>query len=48
MGKRVVRYEAAQIINEEISKANEWESQIKDDETTERTFWGISSLLKMR
>ena len=47
-GKRVVRYEAAQIINEEISKANEWESEIKDDETTERTFWGISSLLKMR
>lgn len=45
-GKRVVRYEAAQIIKEEISKANGWESEIKDDETTERTFWGYIVTLK--
>ena len=45
-GKRVVRYEAAQIIKEEISKANGWESEIKDDETTERTFCGYIVTLK--
>ena len=45
-GKRVVRYEDAQTIKEEISKANGWESEFKDDETTERTFWGYIVTLK--
>ena len=45
-GKRIVRYEAAQTIQEEISKANGWEKNYKDDETTERTFWGYIVTLK--
>ena len=45
-GRRVVRYEDAQTIKEEISKANGWESEFKDDETTERTFWGYIVTLK--
>lgn len=45
-GKRILNYETAHTIQEEISKANGWESDFKDDETTERTFWGYIVTIK--
>lgn len=45
-GKRIANYETAHTIQEEISKANGWESNFKDDETTERTFWGYIVTIK--
>lgn len=45
-GKRVVWYHKAQTIQEEIPCADGWESDKKDDETTERTFWGYIVELK--
>jgi hypothetical protein len=39
-GKREVGYHRAQVIHTEIQKADGWESNLKDDETTDRTFWG--------
>lgn len=40
VGTREVWYHRAQVIQTEIQKADGWESDIKDDETTDRTFWG--------
>ena len=45
-GKREVWYESAGVIHEEVQKADGWESELKDDETTERTFWGYIVTLK--
>lgn len=45
-GKKNADYGTAQTIHEEISKANGWESELKDDETTERTFWGYIVTIK--
>ena len=39
-GTREVWYHRAQVIHTEIQKADGWESNLKDDETTDRTFWG--------
>lgn len=39
-GTREVWYHRAQVIQTEIQKADGWESNLKDDETTDRTFWG--------
>lgn len=46
IGKREVWYESAGVIHEEVQKADGWESELKDDETTERTFWGYIVTLK--
>lgn len=45
-GKWVVWYHKAHTIQEEISHADGWESDKKDDDTTERTFWGYIVELK--
>ena len=39
-GQREVWYERAKTIQEEIQHANGWESDLKDDDETDRTFWG--------
>ena len=39
-GKKGVWYERVQTIQEEIQHADGWESQLEDDDTTDRTFWG--------
>ena len=39
-GTREVWYHRAQVIHTGIQKADGWESNLKDDETTDRTFWG--------
>lgn len=39
-GKREVWYYKAETIREELQHANGWESDKRDDDTTERTFWG--------
>lgn len=38
--EREVWYEKADIIREELQNADGWESEFKDDDVTERTFWG--------
>jgi len=45
-GKREANYEKAETKYEEIQHADGWESEIKDDDTTERTFWGYIVELK--
>lgn len=45
-GKRETWYEKAMTIHEEIQHADGWESELKDDDTTERTFWGYIIELK--
>lgn len=45
-GKREAWYDKACVIHEEIQHANGWESDYKDDDTTERTFWGYIVELK--
>ena len=45
-GQKEVRYDRANVIHEEIERADGWESELKDDETTERTFWGYVITLK--
>lgn len=45
-GKREVWYESANVIHEEIQHADGWESDYKDDEKTDRTFWGYIITLK--
>ena len=45
-GKREVWYNRAKVIHEEIQSANGWESELKSDETTDRTFWGYVVTLK--
>ncbi|MBR0023016.1 MAG: hypothetical protein IJP59_00230 [Muribaculaceae bacterium] len=45
-GQRQVWYERAQVIHEELQHADGWESQLKDDNNTERTFWGYIVTLK--
>ena len=45
-GKREVRYDKAETIKEELQHADGWESDKRDDETTERTFWGYIVELK--
>lgn len=45
-GKREVWYDKACVIHEEIQHADGWESEYKDDDTTERTFWGYIIMLK--
>lgn len=45
-GKKEVWYHKAQTIQEEISRADGWECDKKDDETTERTVWGYIVELK--
>ena len=39
-GLREVWYEKADIIREELQNADGWESQLSNDDTTDRTFWG--------
>ena len=45
-GEREVWYNKAKTIKEELQHADGWESEIKDDEVTERTFWGYVVELK--
>ncbi len=45
-GKRVVCYQHAKTIQEEILKADGHEKDFKDDEETERTLWGYIVTLK--
>lgn len=45
-GKREVWYDKAETIREELQHADGWESGRRDDETTERTFWGYIVELK--
>lgn len=45
-GKRVVCYPQAEIIQEEVYKANGYEKEISSDEETDRTFWGYIVTLK--
>jgi len=45
-GKREVWYEKVDVIRDELQHADGWESELKDDETTERTFWGYIVELK--
>ncbi len=45
-GKRIVHYHEAKTIKEEILEANGYESELKDDEATERTFWGYIVTLR--
>ena len=45
-GKREVWYERANVIHDELQHADGWESEIKDDDITERTFWGYIIELK--
>ena len=45
-GKREVWYNKAETIREELQHANGWESDKRDDDTTERTFWGYIVELK--
>jgi len=39
-GEREVWYNKTDVIREELQKADGWESQLKEDDTTDRTFWG--------
>lgn len=39
-GLREIRYEKADIIREELHNADGWEREFKDDDETERSFWG--------
>ena len=45
-GNRIVYYEQAPIVRTELQHADGWESDYRDDETTERTFWGYIVVLK--
>lgn len=45
-GKRETNYYKAVIISEELQTADGHESEIPDDDTTERTFWGYVVTLK--
>lgn len=45
-GERVVWYHKAYTIQEELTHADGWETNYKDDETTDRTFWGYIVTLK--
>ncbi len=45
-GQREAWYDMAEVIHEEISHADGWESEYKDDDTTDRTFWGYIVELK--
>ncbi len=45
-GKREVCYEKAATIQEERNHADGWESDLKSDNTTDRTFWGYVVTLK--
>ena len=45
-GKREANYVKAETKYEEILHADGWESEIEDDDTTERTFWGYIVELK--
>ena len=45
-GERVVWYHKAHTIQEELTHADGWETNYKDDETTDRTFWGYIVTLK--
>lgn len=45
-GLRQVWYDKADIIREELQTADGWESDIKEDDTTDRTFWGYVVELK--
>lgn len=45
-GKRETNYVKAETKYEEIHHADGWESEIEDDDTTERTFWGYIVELK--
>lgn len=45
-GQREVWYNKAKTIKEELNHADGWESNIKDDDITERTFWGYIVELK--
>ena len=45
-GKREVWYEKAETIKEELQHADGWESAKRDDDTTERIFWGYIVELK--
>lgn len=45
-GERETWYDKAKTIHEEIQHADGWESEYKDDDTTERTFWGYIVELK--
>lgn len=45
-GEREVWYEKAQVVHEELQRADGWESDLDDDETTDRTFWGYIVKLK--
>ena len=45
-GQREAWYDKAEVIHEEISHADGWESEYKDDDTTDRTFWGYIVELK--
>lgn len=39
-GEREVWYNKTDVIREELQKADGWESQLKEDDTTDRSFWG--------
>ena len=45
-GQRIVDYYKARIISEELQTADGHESELPDDDTTERTFWGYVVTLK--
>lgn len=45
-GKREVWYNKAETIKEELQHADGWESDKRNDDTTERTFWGYIVELK--
>lgn len=45
-GKKEVWYHKARTIQEEITRADGWERELNDDDTTERTFWGYIVELK--
>lgn len=45
-GQREVWYERAKVIQKELQHADGWESELKDDDSTERTFWGYIVILK--
>lgn len=45
-GSRPLWYDRIQTIQEEIQSANGWESVLKDDEKTDREFWGYIVYLK--
>lgn len=45
-GEREVWYEKTQVIHEELQSADGWESELDDDDTTDRTFLGYIVELK--